>query len=325
MACLMFVIAIFLSIGIQSSTIVVAQSPHLHIGMFDWDDNLLVTKAYIYLENLEGSSWVPRALSTAEFARVQQLVDFKTNWRSSTTRDWLGDFSDEGGNDVFLNQVMNSVKNLSGNAGGALLLLKYHLVNGFPISIVTARSHAERNLRAAFQWFISPDAKVLSDSEQKQMVESFIGFSFPSIFGFNNYYSQYFNDYDNVVETIASTGQFVAVSNPVYSKLRECGGQTSAFCKAIAMQEIVSQEMGLNHPEVFIDPVVISFSDDDSNNIRAITKAMLQFLVPKYPTACLRVYNTSDAHNVIVDNLTASCSSITKDVIPSYITRRNHY
>jgi len=136
-----------------------AQPPlHLHIGMFDWDDNLLTTPAYIYLEYLlPNGEWVAESLTTKEFAEVQLRDDYKSNWRPSTTRSWLGDFSDEQGQDTFLNQVIEATKNLEQNTGGALSLLKSHLIAGFPVSIVTARSHTPRNILSAFQWFISSE------------------------------------------------------------------------------------------------------------------------------------------------------------------------
>jgi hypothetical protein len=81
---------------------------HLHIGMFDWDDNLLKTPAFIYMQELVGTVWTPRSLTTAEFAAVQQLPDYSTNWRPSTTRDMYGDFTDQQGNDAFLDQVQDS-------------------------------------------------------------------------------------------------------------------------------------------------------------------------------------------------------------------------
>lgn len=71
--------------------------------------------------------------------------------------------------------------------------------------------------------------------------------------------------------------------------------------------------------------MVVSFSDDDSNNVVAITKAMLNLLAKQYPDACLRVYNTSNPKNVIVNNLTPPCTTLRDDVIPDSYKRVNSF
>jgi len=297
------------------------RATNLHIGMFDWDDNVLSTPAFIYLENLRPSGeWVPESLSTREFAEVQLHADYQTNWRPSTTRNWLGDFSDQDGEDTFLNQVIDATKNLEKNAGGALPLLKSHLVAGFPISIVTARSHAPRNILAAFQWFVSSGI-VFSEKESGMMLFTLRNFTFPQIFSYGQYYGNYLSNKQNVYSLLSSSSYFEAVNNPIWNSVN--GKCRTATCKAIAVQDIVSKQRNLNFRNIFEPPVVISFSDDDSQNVQAIIEVFRNSVIPKYPDDCFRVYNTSDPKNVIINELTPACSAVKmhEDIICSSIPR----
>jgi len=207
---------------------------------------------------------------------------------------------------------------------GALSLMKYHIINGFPVSIVTARSHAPRNILRGFEWFLSAQSTVFTPSEVAAIRTSWVGTTFPIVFKYSNYYQQYWSNPDNLVKHIASSGEFVTASNPIWNL--QHGACAISDCKAIALQEIVRNQIHLNNPQVYSEPVVISFSDDDSNNVRAVTDAMLKFIRPEYPTACLRVYNTSDPQNPIILNLTPQCQNIDGNFdLPASIPRFNHH
>jgi len=295
------------------------QAQHLQIGMFDWDDNLIRTYAKIYMEQIQFGTWVSVPLSTAEFAEVQQRPDFKTNWRS--TPNYLREFSDQQGPNTFLNQVLDASKNAS-NYGGALPLLKSHLLSGAPISIVTARSHSSVSVRRAFDWFLQ-SSPVFTPQERREIISIFANSTFPSVFSYTPFYSSYFSDPQNVFDLITTASEFVAVSNPIWNGLHQkC---SVPICKAIVVQDIIQRQIGLSDPALFTPPVVISFSDDDSNNVISITNLFKSVLIPKYPNECFRVYNTSDPKKPIINYLTRACEDIQTDVISNAIPRIPHW
>jgi len=294
------------------------RATHFHIGVFDWDDNLLKLDAKIYFENLVGGAWLPVTLSTSMYAEVQQYPDYLTNWRPSKKRDPFGDFSDQNGDDEFLRQCKQAAINMTENAGGAFTFFKHHLLNGFPINVITARSHAPRNLKKGFEWILAHST--FSTPEFHKMIDAFSLKTFPVTFGFNQFYSNYFNESKHVIAQIASAGEFVGVNNPIFNKLhKRC--PTSA-CKAMVLESIVNEQIHLNDEKLFEQPAIISYSDDDANNVKSAIDSMKKVLIPTYPKACFRVYNTFDKKNPVIYELTDSCKLIRNDIIPNKVERK---
>jgi len=147
-------------------------------------------------------------------------------------------------------------------------------------------------------------------------------FTFLRIFSYNSmYYQKYLSIDDNLFTLLSASSYFEPVNNPIWNSMN--GKCKTAACKAIAVQEIVAKQRNLNDVSLFVPPVVISFSDDDSQNVRAIIDVFRNTLIPKYPNDCFRVYNTSDPKNVIINELTQACSqvAISRDIVSSKIPR----
>lgn len=259
-----------------------------YIPMFDYDGNLLTTDATVKLEHFENGVWVPRNLTTAEWAVVSEMND--TSYRESTLLDLYWDYSDKAGDDALELATLRAAQNES-NFGPAYPFWRQHIINGIPYVMITARSHDPVNVKRAMEALMR---KMLTSQEQHMLVKNFLSETAP-IFGFDEregWWKQYFSDERNVWNTYMRGCQFFSVSNEWLDSRSSCA--TSALCKAKTVKDLVANSIPYKTRGEQPQVTVMSFYDDERPNINAVKNIMEKELAIAHPEICFRVYDTSD-------------------------------
>lgn len=121
---------------------------------FDIDDNLLFLPTKLYLWNAETKA--ERAVSSGEYAAIQNLLGRPGLWQAWTVRDkTFRDFRDvagvASGKQQFLKDLSQAIKSGPGWQGPAWPLLVHCAKNSRAIAMVSARGHDPKTIKAALR------------------------------------------------------------------------------------------------------------------------------------------------------------------------------
>ena len=182
------------------------------------------------------------------------------------------------------NQIIDALKNES-NIGLGFPFFKQHIGNGIPFSVITARAHDPANMLRAFDTLIN---LTFSENEIAGIAKNFVA-NYANVFNFkteNGWWGEYFASQRNVVLQYLRGCTFVPVTNPWFVARHACGDDTAA-CKAEVIRGMMADILPFGNKTV-----IMSFFDDDSDNVREVGTLMKNELVAQYPNVCFRIYDT---------------------------------
>jgi hypothetical protein len=228
---------------------------------FDWDDNILNMSTVIHMEEYLNGAWVPKDVSTGEFAEVRAKKNFRII--DNDPDKAFSEFRDNGprGLSAFLEDTKLSVS--KGNFGPSWGDFIECLTNGSIFSIITARGHERSGLLPGIEWIID---EYLSDNERNIMYSNLL--KFEEMFG---------KDVNELPKELSGK----STDNPVFKRyLSYCdmvgvsspsrGGDTSNP-EAEKEKALLEFKEKVNKYAIKIGlPAKIGFSDDDMGNIKRI-------------------------------------------------------
>lgn len=259
-----------------------------YVPMFDFDGNLLTTASTVKLEHYENGVWVPRNLTTSEWAAVSERND--TSYRASQLMDMYWDYSDKDGDDAFERMALQAAENKS-NFGPAYPFWRQHILRGIPYAMITARAHDPVNMKRGMEALMR---RVFTAQEQHAIVKGFLSETAP-IFDYDNkdgWWKKFFADENNVWNTYMRGCQFFPVSNEWLDARSEC--ESSAACKAKTVSDLVANTLPYRTRGEQPQVTVMSFFDDEHPNLKAVREIMENELAVRHPEICFRIYDTSD-------------------------------
>jgi len=283
-------------------SVAIAADQVYYIPIFDFDVNLLKTDLKLMLEHYENGQWVPYNATEDEWAEIKKRGD--QTYRKSTIMDFYRQSSDEEGDDTFPEQVKRALEDPSSNLGSGFPFWRQHVLNAVPFHVITARAHHPRNLQKGFEIFA--EWAVPIETLPDKFFPNFRSFAAP-LYGYDlrdGWYGELFRVPRNAFEAYLNMGTYTAVSEPVFLARHDC--DSTEECKADVLSEIVT----FSHAFPENAPVVVSFFDDDKNNVNAVMRRMKEQLGPQYPSFCFRIYDTSDRSQAKQIDITDPCKNI---------------
>lgn len=227
----------------------------------DWDDNILNMPTVIHMENLVNGNWVPKDVSTAEFAEVRSDSD---NWRilHNDGEQAFCEFRDAGprGETAFLQDVKVAIS--MGSLGPAWDDFIECLKNGSIFGIITARGHESPAMRLAIEWIIDNE---LSESDLYEMYNNLRKFVY--LYNTDITHDRIMRGSPSknpLVSAYLDKCDFVGVSSPS----RAGSASNPEKAKEVALMEFsakinrLARSIGMS--------AKIGFSDDDLKNVKHI-------------------------------------------------------
>ncbi len=228
---------------------------------FDMDDNLLFMDTKIHMEEYLNGDWVPKDVSTNEFAEVRTKENFRII--NNNPSEAFSEFRDTGprGLNAFLADVKLSVsKNQFGPSWQDFIEC---LVNGSIFSIITARGHESEGMLPGIEWIVD---EVLTVEQKGVMYSNLV--KFETMFG---------KDISHLPKLLRGKPS----DNPVFKRyLSYCdlvgisspsnGGDTSNP-EGEKVKALLSFKEKVNgYAKKLGIPAKIGFSDDDPGNVKRI-------------------------------------------------------
>jgi hypothetical protein len=240
------------------------------------------------MENLVDGEWVPKSVSTAEFADFR---NDKENWRVDYNVAFV-DFRDQGerGDKAFLEDTKTAIS--QGKFGPAWSDFIECLSNGSIFAIITARGHEAPAMRKGIEWIID---NVLTEEQLYQMYNQLLKFSY--IFGETNIENERIlrgqPSKNILMSSYLDSCEYVGVSSPS----RGGSPDNPEKAKEDALLEFKSkvndyaQKVGIS--------AKIGFSDDDLKNVKHIEDLIDSLHNEQFPNIVeFVVKGTKDPENI---------------------------
>lgn len=238
--------------------------------MFDWDDNILHMKTPIHVNH----NGVPVDIVPAQYPEIRSNPEYTLLDHS------FEETTDTGprGQKAFQIDVMEAVINLRYAPSWDMFIEA--ILNGRIFLIITARGHEPDTIKIAVKTIIG---LYLSNLQRKRMVHNLIKFN--KMFNLKYELSQ-------IIDQYLDRCEFLGVASEEFQKrYNVCGiGQQPGPYKVLAIKDFIQRANTFG--ERVDRDVVIGFSDDDSQNVKVITKYLKS--VNESRIKGIYVYDTSD-------------------------------
>lgn len=243
--------------------------------IFDWDDNVLYMDTKVLMERLIDDKWKHVRLSTSKYATVRKDPEYrpyKNNFQISFI-----EFTDLGsrGNNAFLCDVDKAIN--KNKFGPSYNDFKECIISGSPFAIVTARGHSKSVIKEAIKHLIhkcfNDDEKTLAHQNLLLKNTETIGTNILTI--------------NTLIDRYLETCQYMCVTSPEFISDIQKSDLSIENCKSLALKMVINRminQCNINS---------IGFSDDDTNNINAIQKAIEDDLKLEFPGIDFAIYDTS--------------------------------
>ena len=242
--------------------------------IFDWDDNILFMPTRIHLE-LDG---VQVDVTTKEFAglrhnKAYRLLNDDPDQAFAGFRDGTGDF---------VADAREAIRR--GHVAPSFEAFKRALIKGRLFSIVTARGHSEKTIRAGVELFI---AEVLTEQERDEMLKSIQTF---------NRLAGLHIPADACLRHYLDLNGYIGVSSPEFLTAFKddalTGASTPESGKTFAVRRFVVRavELANNLPA---RRIAFGFSDDDPHNLATVRRFLDEKLMEEFPNIDFFIYDTS--------------------------------
>ena len=263
-------------------------SEYLLYYAFDWDDNILNMPTKIHMENLVDGEWVPKSVSTAEFADFR---NDKENWRVDYNVAFV-DFRDQGerGDKAFLEDTKTAIS--QGKFGPAWDDFIECLSNGSIFAIITARGHEAPAMRMGIEWIID---NILTEDQLYQMYNQLMKYSY--FFGDTNVENERIlrgqPSKNPLISSYLDSCEYVGVSSPSRggSPANPEKAKEDALLDFKAKVNDYAQNVGIS--------AKIGFSDDDLGNVKHIEDLIDNLKNEQFPNIVeFVVKGTKDPENI---------------------------
>ena len=235
--------------------------PVMKYYAYDWDNNILNMPTVIHMQHLVDGKWIDEDVSTAKFAEVRSLDDWRDYEKSYV------EFRDFGprGNMSFLEDCKVAIQN--NQFGPVWDKFIETLINGSIFAIITARGHEPDTLRKGIQYIIDT---LLTQEQKNEMVSNLIGFQDMFV---QNFDVMRDISSETLISAYLDKCDFVGVSSPSFEskyKNSQGGASNPEKMKILALQEFVDR---INtYGEQIGGIVSLGFSDDDVKNVDKVYK-----------------------------------------------------
>jgi hypothetical protein len=234
---------------------------HILFYAFDWDDNILNMPTVIHMDEYIDGTWVPKDVSTNEFAEVRTMEKYRII--NDDPEEAFSEFRDTGprGLNAFLEDVKLAIsREKFGPAWDDFIEC---LVNGSLFAIITARGHEGKAIGKAIEFIIDD---VLSKEQQNLM--------YTNLLNFEKIFDKDVHDLPKGLEGLPSKNEvfhrYISHCDLIGVSAPSRGGDASSpeEEKEKALLEFKTK---VNRWAGRIGvPAKIGFSDDDSGNITRI-------------------------------------------------------
>ena len=226
--------------------------------MFDWDDNLLHMGTKIHMKHKEGDNWIPKKVSTEEFAQIRNDKD---NWTYDDEPFY--EFRDYDKNIFFKNSV-EAIQNK--NFGPSWQKFLDCLISGTLFAIITARGHEPKSIKKVVEYIIYT---VLTEEQQNEMAANLSGFR--SLFDEEDFLTE--QSFDTLLQDYLSHCDFIGVSSPSFMKKHpeiagEHGASNPELAKQLAAKDFIDKIM--NYANKINANIKLGFSDDDVRTLKSM-------------------------------------------------------
>ena len=268
--------------------------------IFDWDDNILHMPTRIRLDRRgEDGVWRPVEVSTATFAVVRTDTE---NYRppAGGWQEAFMDFSDESARANFLDDTIAALERVQHGetAGPSYEALKKTLREGRIFAIVTARGHSPETIEKAVRVFIR---YALDEREREEMMSNLRGYRkwFDKVETFGTD-AEELDRYLSLCRYSAVTFKDFKdrmAADPIYQEKLATATTASRpeLAKEFAIRDFVEHVYHtLRRCGSASRPVSIGFSDDDPDNVKAVSDYIRRELSKRFEGIKFVVYDTSD-------------------------------
>jgi hypothetical protein len=236
---------------------------------FDWDDNLLHMPTVIHMDKLIDGEWVPKDVSTSEFAIVR---NDKENYRlrNNNLDEAFSEFRDNGprGSNAFLIDVKNALSNnYFGPSWDSFINC---LREGAIFSIITARGHEPNTIRKGVEYIID---NFLSKDDCYMLYNNCLRHSylFLSDEEFDRIPKGQFSK-TPLISKYLDLCDFYGVSSLSFAKeFGEGSASDPEHAKKLALEKFIDKCNNFGKT-IGAKSVSIGFSDDDPKNVEHVRK-----------------------------------------------------
>jgi len=264
--------------------------------IFDWDDNILHMPTRIHLERkTDDGKWVPHQVSTSLYAVIRKDTEnYRApdgNWEKAFAefRDFESDDESK-----FLKDARTAIANTeqgTQNVPPSFNTFRRTLIEGRLFAIVTARGHKSSTLRKGVEMFID---KVLSLAEKEQMMFNLRGY----VACFEGEDANNRKTNETILDDYLSLNKYHAVTSPAFRVLAEKSNipdiESSEARKQFAIMDFLEHLFTIIERIGITKPISVGFSDDDQENVRAVSAFISKNLTTRFPGVRFVVYDTSD-------------------------------
>lgn len=251
----------------------------LKYKLYDLDDNLLYIDTFLDIEMYENDTWIKKQVTTSEFADIRK----NANWRVYDNDLSFINFSDRGinGDDTLFIDATTAINNK--RFAPAWKMFIDSLVSGNIIGIITARSHASKNIKRVVRYVIE---HYLNTQQKKLMLNNL------------NYFRGIFKKERNIdlIEKYLDSCYFIGVTSSEF--VNSYGELNVEDGKKIAITNFTKKAN--YYAKLLNTEFEVHFSDDDSVTIDTIERCMKNELSIDFLNGDFYLMNTNK-NNLSID------------------------
>ena len=257
----------------------------------DWDDNILHMPTVIHMDHLVDGEWIPKDVSTSEFAEFRNL---KSEWRirNNSPSEAFSEFRDNGprGKRAFFQDAIKAIEDKEfGPSWDSFIKCLSH---GYIFAIITARGHNPETIKMVVEYIID---NILTEEQQTSLYAHCLKYAY--LFG------EDYESYDKVpkskkisetplVQDYLNQCEFFGVSSEYFIKKFGLGDSSNPeVAKELAVKYFAKKVNDFGE-KIKAKSVSLGFSDDDVKNVKHIEKVFKDELSLEYAID-YNIYDTS--------------------------------
>lgn len=256
--------------------------------MLDWDDNILIMRTVIHVDNKINGEWQPIDVSTVQFREIRQKMVEDGDWRyrNDDANQTYSEFRDTGprGGNAFYDDALKSIR--TNDFGPVWDTFLECLIDGSIFMIITARGHEPKSIEKVVKWIIK---NKLSQLEKETMYDNLRKYN--NLFNINDEKwpnQQLIDNYLNNCDFIGINSKFFAKKHGEYDPSSPEQGKELGIKDFVKKVNKFGKEISRR--------VSVGFSDDDLSTVEHIYSYMKNELSLRY-SIDFSVFHTADGIN----------------------------
>lgn len=225
----------------------------MRLYAFDLDVNLFYIPSKIMMERYENGEWTEEEVNAKDFIEKNKREDHRI---STQCENPFHHFRDD---NVFMRDFAEVYGNWPDTKGPSFDKFRECIINGYKLSIITARGQSPDVIRAALMTFIT----VTSEQEQE--------------------------DWGDIYGDVVRNFDIYPVSSKAFNK--EFGTDNENYSVPYKKQMAFKDFLNKNYDD---EPISIGYSDDDPKNMEHIKEIMEGELIKECPQCHFVLYDTSE-------------------------------